>query len=361
MSQARSDSPRKIIHVDMDCFYAAIEMRDDPSLRGRPVAVGGDPGRRGVLTTCNYEARRYGLHSAMASARAVRLCPDLVLLPVAMDKYRAVSRAIQAVFREFTDRVEPLSLDEAYLDVTDATAHSGSATLIAEALRRRIREEQDLTASAGVAPNKFLAKVASDWNKPDGLFVIRPQDVAEFVRALPVKRIPGVGKVTQHKMQGLGIATCADLQRLSRAELIRHFGAFGQDLYALARGQDERPVCVEHRRKSLSVEETFEQDLPDAQACTTQLPMLLAELQGRLARLRDRRPDEIQTLFVKMKFDDFRLTTIQSPERGPRIEVYARLLREAWERRRRPVRLIGVGVQFRAVDAGDGEQMELGL
>ena len=354
-------APRKIIHVDMDCFYAAIEMRDDPGLRGRPIAVGGAPDKRGVLTTCNYEARKYGLHSAMASARAMRLCPQLLILPVAMDKYRAVSRAIHVVFREFTDRIEPLSLDEAYLDVTDATVERGSATLIAEAIRRRIRAEQDLTASAGVAPNKFLAKVASDWNKPDGLFVLRPGDVEDFVRELPVKRIPGVGKVTQHKMQGLGIETCADLQRLTPVELARHFGAFGHELYELARGRDERPVCTEHTRKSLSVEETFDEDLPDAQACVAQLPMLLTELERRLQRVRDRRPEEIGTLFVKLKFDDFTLTTIQTPGGRPRGEVYARLVQDAWERRHRPVRLIGVGVQFRESADTTSAQLDLEL
>lgn len=341
---------RKIIHVDMDCFYAAIEIRDRPELRGHPVAVGGSPEGRGVLTTCNYEARRYGLHSAMSSARALRLCPELIILPVDMDKYRRVSRAIHAIFREYTHRVEPLSLDEAYLDVTDSPHLGGSATRIAQAIRRRIREQHRLTASAGVAPNKFLAKVASDWRKPDGLFVIPPEQVEGFVRELPVSRVPGVGKVTQRKMQALGIRTCGDLQGLGRAELVRHFGRFGEALYQLARGVDERPVRGERRRKSLSVEQTYRRDLPDSAACLACLPALQAELERRLAHARDRRPDPIKAVFVKLKFDDFTLTTMQAPGNRPEARLYRRLVEAAWRRRARPVRLIGLGVQFRAED-----------
>lgn len=346
---------RKIIHVDMDCFYAAIEIRDHPELRGRPVAVGGSPEGRGVLTTCNYEARRYGLHSAMASARALRLCPELIILPVDMDKYRRVSRAIHAILREYTDRIEPLSLDEAYLDVTDSPHLGGSATRIAQAIRRRIREQHGLTASAGVAPNKFLAKVASDWRKPDGLFVLPPQRVDEFVRRLPVGRIPGVGKVTQRKLQAMGIRTCADLQHLERAELVRHFGRFGEALYQRARGIDERPVRGRDRRKSLSVEQTYVQDLPDAAACAACVPALHAELERRLTRARERRPERIKAVFVKLKFNDFTLTTMQAPSDRTEPQLYRRLVEAAWRRRARPVRLIGLGVQFQAAEEHPGQ------
>lgn len=357
MSEANRS--RKIIHVDMDCFYAAIEIRDAPDLAGKPIAVGGRTERRGVLTTCNYEARRYGLHSAMATARALQLCPGLILLPVDMDKYRAVSRQIQAIFHDYTEQVEPLSLDEAYLDVTDASCFQGSATRIAEAIRKRIREEHELTASAGVAPNKFLAKVASDWRKPDGLFVIPPREVDRFVAELPVARIPGVGRVTQTRMKRLGIHNCAQLQALGATELIRHFGRFGQDLYFLSRGIDERPVRTERIRKSLSVEETFERDLPDAAACLAETPALYTQLQVRLGQLRDRGPRDVKGVFVKLKFDDFTITTMQAPAERPSHELYTRLCKEAWTRRRRPVRLIGLGIQFRPEAVGDLDQLDL--
>ena len=203
---------RKIIHCDCDCFYASVEMRDDPSLRGRPLAVGGRADQRGVIATCNYEARRYGIHSAMATAQAVKLCPDLILIPPNMEKYRITSRQIMDIYRDYTDLVEPLSLDEAYLDVTNSPHCKGSATLIAQEIRRRIFETVGITASAGVAPNKFVAKIASDWNKPDGLFLVRPGEVDAFVAALPVKKLFGVGKVTAAKLHSLGAQTCGDLR-----------------------------------------------------------------------------------------------------------------------------------------------------
>ena len=243
----------KFIHCDCDCFFAAVEMRDDPALRGLPVAVGGDSTRRGVISTCNYEARRYGVRSAMATATALRRCRDLIVIPVNMDKYRAASRQVLAIFAEYTDLIEPLSLDEAYLDVTNSTACRGSATLIAQEIRTRVREEVGITISAGIAPNKFLAKVASEWRKPDGQFVVTPPMVPEFVRALPIQKIHGVGDVTARKMQLMGINTCADLQTLPLQELIERFGSFGERLYALSRGQDDRPVRTDQARKSISV------------------------------------------------------------------------------------------------------------
>ncbi len=204
---------RKIIHVDCDCFYAAVEMRDDPSLREVPLAVGGDGGR-GVVTTCNYKARAYGVRSAMPGSEARRLCPGLVTVPTDMGRYRAVSQQVMAILREMTDLVEPLSLDEAFLDVSDVTDHKGSATLMARHLRERVRREVGITISAGVAPNKFLAKIASDWEKPDGLFVIRPEDVEGFVQGLPVEKLFGVGQVTASKLHALGVKTCGDMQAL---------------------------------------------------------------------------------------------------------------------------------------------------
>src|SRR5690606_11530943 len=207
-----NSSVRKIIHVDCDCFYAAIEMRDDPSLAGKPLAVGGSPDKRGVVATCNYDARAYGVRSAMPMRTAVKLCPDLTIVRPRMDVYKAVSRQIHQIFRDYTEIIEPLSLDEAYLDVSDSSHFNGSATRIAREIRRRVASELHITVSAGVAPNKFIAKIASDWRKPDGMFVVTPEQVDEFVAALPVNKLHGVGKVTAEKMARLGIRTCADLR-----------------------------------------------------------------------------------------------------------------------------------------------------
>ena len=362
MNAPRRNS-RKIIHVDMDCFYAAIETRDNPELRGKAIAVGGSRDRRGVITTCSYEARRFGVHSAMSTARALQLCPSLIVLPVRMDAYRAESRRIHAIYREFTDRIEPLSLDEAYLDVTHAPHCRGSATLMAESIRRRIVEETGLTASAGIAPNKFLAKVASDWNKPDGQFVIRPEEIDAFMPNLPVKRVFGVGKVTARRLKDLGVTTCGELQRLALPDLIRHFGSFGRRLFELCRGIDERAVKVSRERKSLSVEETFAQDLPGTEAIDAELPTLFEQLAGRLEAARRKRGGDIglpvQTLFVKLKFDNFRITTIQTGGAAPELDVYRDLAREAWRRGERPVRLIGLGVRFDTSPAPAAQQLGL--
>jgi len=249
-------APRKIIHIDCDCFYAAIEMRDDPSLRERPVAVGGSPERRGVVATCNYAARRFGVRSAMASSRAVKLCPELVLVPPRFEVYREASRQIARIYADYADTIEPLSLDEAFLDVTGSPHLEGSATRIALHIRGRIRREVGITASAGVAPNKFLAKIASDWNKPDGQLVVTPAEVNAFVRDLPVGKLFGVGKVTEEKLHQLGLFTCADIRARSPVELQRHVGSLGERLWRLAQGIDERPVEPFGRRKSLSVENT---------------------------------------------------------------------------------------------------------
>src|SRR5688572_8550149 len=246
---------RKIIHCDCDCFYAAIEMRDNPALREVPLAVGGRPDQRGVVATCNYEARRYGIHSAMATAQALKLCPHLVVIPPAMDKYRAASKQILAIYHDYTDLVEPLSLDEAYLDVSESTHCKGSATLIAQEIRQRIFATVGITASAGVAPNKFVAKIASDWHKPDGLCLVRPDEVDAFVAALPVKKLHGVGKVTAAKLNKLGAETCGDLRSWTLADLEQHFGRFGTRLHDLCRGIDEREVSTSRERKSISTEE----------------------------------------------------------------------------------------------------------
>jgi DNA polymerase-4 len=335
---------RKIIHCDCDCFYASVEMRDDPSLRGRPLAVGGRQDQRGVVATCNYEARRYGIHSAMATAQAIKLCPELLVIPPNMEKYRIASRQIMEIYGEYTDLVEPLSLDEAYLDVSASTQCKGSATLIAQEIRRRIFETVGITASAGVAPNKFVAKIASDWNKPDGLFLVRPDEVDAFVAALPVKKLHGVGKVTAAKMNRLGLETCADLRGWSLARLQEHFGSFGARLHDLSRGIDDRDVNPVRERKSISTEETYTPDVPDLAACIALLPELLEHLLGRIKR--NAAEKFINKLFVKIKFSDFQQTTVECVGYAPNLDTYARLMETGWQRASRPVRLLGVGVRL---------------
>jgi DNA polymerase-4 len=344
-------SVRKIIHCDCDCFYASVEMRDDPSLRGKPLAVGGRPDQRGVVATCNYEARRYGIHSAMATAQAIKLCPDLLMIPPNMEKYRIASTQIMDIYRDYTEQVEPLSLDEAYLDVSDSPHCKGSATLIAQEIRRRIFETVGITASAGVAPNKFVAKIASDWNKPDGLFLVRPSEVDAFVAALPVKKLHGVGKVTAAKMNRLGVQTCADLRGWSMARLQEHFGSFGARLHDLSRGIDEREVNPVRERKSISTEETYTPDVPDLPGCLALLPELMEHLQGRIKR--NKAEKFINKLFVKIKFSDFQQTTVECVGFAPDMETYRRLMETGWQRASRPVRLLGVGVRL-----ADTEQTE---
>jgi DNA polymerase-4 len=347
---------RKIIHVDCDCFYAAIEMRDDPSLAGKPLAVGGAADRRGVIATCNYQARAYGVRSAMASGHALKLCPDLLIVKPRMDAYKTVSREIQAIFREYTELIEPLSLDEAYLDVSDSPHFAGSATRIAQDIRRRVSQELHITVSAGVAPNKFLAKIASDWKKPNGLFVITPDQVEAFVAALPVNKLHGVGKVTADKLARRGIRTCADLREWQKLGLVKEFGSFGERLWGLARGIDERAVQTDSRRQTVSVETTYDQDLPDLSSCLAQLPQLLEELARRMARLdTSYRPDKP---FVKIKFHDFTQTTLEQAGAGRDLDSYKLLLSAAFTRGNKPVRLLGVGVRLHDLRSRH-EQFEL--
>jgi DNA polymerase-4 len=349
---------RKIIHCDCDCFYAAVEIRDDPSLAGLPVAVGGDADRRGVITTCNYTAREYGVHSAMPSAHARRLCPGLLIIPPDFDKYRAASRQIREIFYDFTDLVEPLSLDEAFLDVSNADVMQGSATLIAREIRRRVRAEVGITVSAGVAPNKFLAKVASDWNKPDGEFVVLPEDVDAFVAALPVRRIWGVGKATAEKLGRLGVSSCGDLRAFSVFELSERFGRFGLRLHELCRGIDQREVQPSQRRKSLSVERTYSEDLQGPEACARHLPELLMTLKSRLRRVD---ADYLVTkLYLKVKFADFQTTTVECVGRLPEQARFAQLLDSALQRSDLAVRLLGLGVRFVDLrEEGNPAQLEL--
>ncbi len=335
---------RKIIHCDCDCFYASVEMRDDPTLRGRPLAVGGRPDHRGVVATCNYEARRFGVHSAMSSALALRKCPELLIIPPSMEKYRIASRQIMAIYADYSTEVEPLSLDEAYLDVTYTDRCKGSATLMANEIRERVRETVGVTVSAGVAPNKFVAKIASDWNKPDGLYVVRPHEVDAFVAALPVRKIFGVGKVTAARLEKLGLTTCAQLRDWPLVDLHRQFGVFGKRLYELSRGIDERPVRADRERKSVSVETTYVTDLRTLEECAAELRRLAEQLDVRIARAEA--ATAVRKLFVKIRFADFQRTTVECVGEVPHLPTLLALLEKGFARRNQPVRLLGVGVRL---------------
>ncbi|MBD8493632.1 DNA polymerase IV [Pseudomonas syringae] len=347
---------RKIIHIDCDCFYAAIEMRDNPKLANIPLAVGGSADRRGVIATCNYEARAFGVRSAMSSHHALKLCPDLTIVKPRMDAYKEASREIHTIFRDYTDLIEPLSLDEAYLDVSESTRFDGSATRIAQDIRRRVSNQLHITVSAGVAPNKFLAKIASDWKKPNGLFVITPAQIEDFVAALPVSKLHGVGKVTADKLARLGIVSCHDLLAWKKLALVREFGSFGERLWSLARGIDERVVHNDNRRQSISVENTYDTDLPDLSSCLERLPELIQTLEARMQRLDGQyRPGKP---FVKVKFHDFTQTTLEQAGAGRDLGSYQHLLAQAFARGSKPVRLLGIGVRLQDL-RGAHEQLEL--
>jgi DNA polymerase-4 len=338
----------------MDCFYAAIEMRDRPELRDKPIGVGGARDRRGVLTTCNYAAREFGVRSAMPTFMALQRCPKLVVIPPRFDVYRRESGVIRGILHRFTSLVEPLSLDEAYLDVT---AHPGAPGPLAQVIRDLIFKKTKLTASAGIGPNKLIAKIASDLKKPNGQFEVAPEEVADFMAALPVRKIWGIGAVTEQKLQQRGITTCADLQRYSRIELQNIFGKFGAELYDLCRGIDDRPVEPHRERKSLSTEETFPVDLQTLEACEEKLEELFAEMMADLAQKETTRT--VSKIFVKLKFADFTRTTVERAGLLPSLGEYRRLLVEAFGRTGKSVRLMGVGVRFAPIESPEATQLAL--
>jgi DNA polymerase-4 len=350
--------PRKIIHIDMDCFFAAVEMRDDPGLKNIPLAVGGAADSRGVISTCNYIAREYGIHSAMATAYAVRLCPDLKVIPGRMRYYQSVSRQIRAIFRRYTEIIEPLSLDEAFLDVSGTHLFRGSATLMANDIRSAIRRELSLTASAGVAPNKFLAKICSDENKPDGQCVVSPNHVVAFVKELPLKKIPGVGRVTLKRLAKIGLATCADVRAMGKEELVKQLGSFGEHLYIRAQGIDTRRLTTHWVRKSLSVERTYAEDIPEPGKAIASLDKLFDELQRRLKK-HSKRP--IRNQQVKLKFSDFQQTTMERSCNELDKSLFKELMPLAWERGKgKGIRLLGIGVTFKEEDEpAEKRQMDL--
>jgi DNA polymerase-4 len=296
---------RKIVHIDMDAFYASVEQRDDAQLRGKPVIVAWR-GNRSVVCAASYEARRFGVRSAMPASRAERLCPNAVFLPPDSPRYREVSRQVREIFQRHTDLIEPRSRDEAYLDVSENKTGLPTATQVARTIREQIRTELNLTASAGVAPNKFLAKIASDWKKPDGLFVIQPDDVNSFLLPLPVGRLPGVGKVTEEKLRGLEIQTITDLQKLDFATLERRFGRYGVRLYELARGIDQSEVIPDRPTQSVSAEDTFEQDVPLTETETEPMIRKLAEKTWSASRKELR---VARTVVLKLETSEFKILT----------------------------------------------------
>jgi DNA polymerase-4 len=336
----------------MDCYYAAVEMRDNPEYRNVPLAIGGSSDRRGVISTCNYQARKFGVRSAMASAHALKLCPDLVLAPGRMALYAEISQQIREIFSRYTDKIEPLSLDEAYLDVTDCSLFSGSATLIAEDIRQAIFTETQLTASAGVAPCKFVAKIASDENKPNGICVITPDKLDDFVIGLPLGKIPGVGKVTLAKLNNLGLYTCADVRQFPFEDLIKGFGKFGSVIWDRSHGLDDRNLSLSRQRKSVGVERTMAQDIRTKEDCIKMIDSLFPMLEKRLAKSEA----NIQSQGIKLKFSDFQQTTVEHRSQLLDKEYFLELLNEGLSRQsNRGIRLVGLHVGL--ADSTESKQL----
>ena len=343
---------RKIIHIDMDCFYAAVEMRDNPELRNIPIAVGGN-GPRSVLCTCNYLAREYGVRSAMPNAKALMLCPDLVIVNGRMDVYKSVSEHIRGIFNRYTELIEPLSLDEAFLDVTDSKHCNGSATLIAEKIRQDIFTELNLTASAGIAPSKFLAKIASDENKPNGQCVITPNTVADFVENLPLKKISGIGPKTSEKLKKHGFITCADIRKSSIKELSLLLGKFANIIFERSHGIDNRALELSRERKSLAIERTFAIDISKASECLDAVSELFPKLEERLNKVGNKK---IVKQGIKLKFADFNQTTVEQQSDSCDKEKFIEILSKALERSdNRKIRLVGLTLGFGSCKAEDNQ------
>ncbi|HEV8647604.1 MAG TPA: DNA polymerase IV [Burkholderiales bacterium] len=340
-----SETPRKIIHLDMDAFYASVEQREDPSLRGKPVAVGGSPTSRGVVAACNYEARKFGVRSAMPMARAVRQCPDLVIVRPDFTLYKAVSQQVMNILRSATPLVEPLSLDEAYLDVTENLLNEPLAMEVAKHLKARIRDELSLTASAGVAPNKFLAKIASGWKKPDGLTVIAPARVESFLQKLPVEALWGVGPVTAKKLHAIGVVRLVDVRAADRALLTRTVGSLAEWLVRLSHGDDPRMVTPDRPWKSISAEDTYATDLEDVNEMRAEIERLARRVAGSL----EKKGLLARTVTIKVRYANF-TTVTRSHTEEPATQDTARIveralaLLERTDAAKRPVRLLGVGV-----------------
>lgn len=342
----------------MDSFYAAVHQRDDPSLRGKPVVIGGSPEGRGVVAAASYEARAFGVRSAMPAARAVRLCPRAIFIRPDFTRYRQESQRIFAIFHDFTDLVQPVSIDEAFLDVTDSFVPWRSATGVAQEIRRRVRDEVGLTVSVGVGPNRLIAKIASDFDKPDGLTVVPPRRAREFLAPLPVRSLPGVGPATERKLTRVGLTTVGELRAVPVDELVTRLGSYGRRLYDYARAIDERPVRVDRERKSLSSERTYAEDIVDPAAMRAELDKLAAEVGRGL----EKRGISACTITLKARYPDFttvsRSRTLPAPTRDERkIAALARDLLARTDAGERSVRLLGVGASNLVQGAAD--QLEL--
>ena len=335
----------KIIHVDMDSFYASVEIKERPELKFKPVAVAGSSENRGVVTTCNYIARKFGIRSAMPSVIAKRLCPEIIFLPVNMEKYRAISKETHKIYKCYTKIIEPISLDEAYLDVTDSEYCQGDPEEMARQIRQKIFEDLGITASAGISSNKFLAKIASDWNKPNGQFSIPDKDIQSFILKVNIRKIYGVGEKTEIVLNKHRIQTCSDLQKLSKESLIKLLGKYGCTLYSLSRGIDNRLVEDDKISKSLSVEDTYVKDLTNYDQAANELNKLYLELKKRLGKEihKDRL---IKSCFIKVKFNDFKLITMQTSNQKTDHLVYLNLLEKTLLTNKKSIRLLGIGVQF---------------
>ena len=336
---------RKIIHVDMDAFFASVEQRDFPAYQGKPLIVGGDPQNRGVVAACSYEARKFGIRSAMSAAQAQQLCPEAIFVKPRFEAYREASSIIQAVFLQYTDLVEPLSLDEAYLDVTGSTLFSGSATLIAKVIKEQVKQETGLTASAGISYNKFLAKIASDMDKPDGLFVVLPSAAENLLESLAIRKFHGIGKATEQKMKALGIECGYDLKQWSQSRLQKYFGRMGVYYYGIVRGEDERQVHNNRTRKSIGAETTFNTDLVATDEMLARLQLLAEKVVGILQK----KKMAAKTITLKVKFADFQQVTRSHTEQHAFCSIDAVLRRlpqllDKTEAGARKVRLLGVSV-----------------
>jgi len=354
---------RKIIHIDMDAFYASIEQRDNPELKGKPVIVGGAPDKRGVVAACSYEARKFGIHSAMSSQRAHKLCPEAIFIPPRFDIYRAVSVQIKEIFYEYTDLIEPLSLDEAFLDVTENKKGMSSATLIAQEIKKKIYKKTGLTASAGVSFNKFLSKVASDINKPNGLTVITPEDADKFIDKLPIRKFFGIGEVTEKKMLDMGIKTGADLKKIDKSKLIELFGKVGEHYYNIVHGEDNRPVNPHRIRKSIGKETTLNEDINNIE----QMIDILNQLALEVEELLKKHDVKGKTITLKIKYFDFqnitRIITVEKPIiLRADIMKHVKVLLGKTDAGRKKVRLLGITISnFLDEDITGNKSMQLHL
>ena len=336
---------RKIIHIDMDSFFASVEVRDNPNLQNKPVAVGGKANERGVLTTCNYLARKYGLHSAMSSKTAIQLCKNLIILPVNIAKYRKISKEIFKIFKCYSRKIEPVSIDEAFLDVSESGYCHGDPEEMARQIRSCIKIDFGITASAGISSNKLIAKICSDWKKPDNQFSICDDEIQNFIKTVSLKSIPGIGKVNFKKCKTLNMTSCSDMQKISKDELIRIFGSYGYTLFNLVRGIDNREIETNRTRKSISVEDTFLHDLNDTTLCVQQLSILYTKLIER-CKSSNVNTNDVREIFLKIKFNDFETITRQKKSLKIELNEFKNLFDSNIVKIVKPIRLLGIGFRL---------------